>query len=384
MKGNTQLRQDNIRRLLSEIRDHAPITKRKLQRITGFSWGNISFITNKLLNDRYIVSSGKQDTGVGRKPDEYDVNTDDNLFIGIDCSNDGLKLVVTDMRGRAVFQKQTGYPSLQRDAVLNTFYDLIQQTLDAFPAASFRYIAVGMQGLVDTEAGVSRLIGRFEGWQDVPLKAILEERFSLPVMLIHDPDCLMRTEMSYGVLRSANAGTALLVRMERNGVGMSIMMNNRLCTGVHGCAGEIGRMIIPYDGPSGFTYLDWLMPEEGLKSLYAEVCGEERPINYEQLAELARNNDPVGLQIFHKLTVGIGMALINLVNLFNPEYVILYGELQQYADLYMETLTALLRENAYDSSVKLCMSDTGPDSAAIGAALWAADRVMEELQFMEV
>ena len=383
MKGNTQLRQDNIRRLLLEIRDRAPITKRELQKITGFSWGNISFITNKLLADRYIVSSGKQETVVGRKPDEYDINTDDNLFIGIDCSTSGIKLVVTDMRGRAIAQQQATYPDRDREAVLATIYAAVEQTLSQFNSANFRYIAMAVQGIVDAEAGVSKQLGSLQNWKDVPLKTLLEERFGLPVMLIHDPDCLMRTEMSYGVLRASNAGTALLVRMERNGMGMSIMMNNRLCTGVHGRAGEIGRMVIPYDGPSGFTYLDWLTPEQGLAYMYEEVTGERQDITYAQLAELARNQDPVGMQIFHKLTVGIGIALINLVNLFNPEYLILYGELQQYGDLYMDTLSALLQENAYDSSVKLCMSSTGPNSAAIGAALWATDRVMEQLQFVE-
>ena len=102
MKGNTQLRQENIRRLLGEIRDRAPITKRELQDITGFSWGNISFITNKLLIERYIVPSGKQETSVGRKPEEYDINTAENLIIGVDYHLGGFVLVVTDLRGRPV------------------------------------------------------------------------------------------------------------------------------------------------------------------------------------------------------------------------------------------------------------------------------------------
>ena len=63
---------------------------------------------------------------------------------------------------------------------------------------------------------------------------------------------------------------------------------------------------------------------------------------------------------------------------------VLFGDLLQYADMYMDTLLDLLVENAYDTSVRLLLSDLDNDAAAAGAALWAADRVMNELTFSEM
>lgn len=56
MKGNTQLRQESIRRVLSQIKYSGPISKRKLQDKTGFSWGKISFVSNLLLNEKYVMT----------------------------------------------------------------------------------------------------------------------------------------------------------------------------------------------------------------------------------------------------------------------------------------------------------------------------------------
>ena len=87
MKGNTQLRQKSLKKALTEIRNRGPVSKRELQDITGFSWGNISSITTELYNEKFIMVSGKQETFVGRKPDVFDININDNLIIGIDFSN---------------------------------------------------------------------------------------------------------------------------------------------------------------------------------------------------------------------------------------------------------------------------------------------------------
>ncbi len=384
MKGNTQLRQENIRRLLGEIRDRAPITKRELQDVTGFSWGNISFITNKLLTERYIVPSGKQETSVGRKPEEYDINTGENLIIGIDYHSNGFVLVVTDLRGRAVYSDSRSFPEQDLESQMSILYKSIDQAIAEHDEGTIRYIAVGMQGVVDPEHGTVLYLGRVVDDTPFPICEVLQQRYHLPTMLIHDPDCAMRAEMSHGVLKDSGVSTALLIRLERRGSGMSIMMNNRLCTGSHGRAGEIGRMLIPYNGESGYTYLDWLTPESSVQWMYRQISGTEADVTYDQVAGLARSGDPVSMDIFHRLTVGIGMALINVVNLFNPEYVVLFGDLRQYADLYMDTLLDLLDENAYDTSVRLLLSDLDDDAAAAGAALWAADRVMNELTFSEM
>lgn len=384
MKGNTQLRQENIRRLLGEIRDRAPITKRELQDITGFSWGNISFITNKLLSERYIVPSGKQETSVGRKPEEYDINTAENLIIGVDYHSEGFVLVVTDLRGRPVYSDRRAFPEYDMQLQMSILFDAIDKAIASHEKELIRYIAVGMQGVVDPENGKVLRLGHLVDDSPYPICEVLEQRYQLPAMLIHDPDCAMRAEMSHGALKDSGVSTALLIRLEKRGSGMSIMMNNRLCTGSHGRAGEIGRMLIPYNGESGYTYLDWLTPEPGISYLYRELSGTDADVTYDQVAELARNGDIISMDIFHRLTVGIGMALINVVNLFNPECVVLFGDLRQYADLYMDTLLDLLVENAYDTSVRLLLSDLDNDAAAAGAALWAADRVMNELTFSEM
>ena len=129
MKGNTRLRQESIKRVLCEIREKGPISKRELQAITGFSWGNISSVTNLLIEEGYIEALGKQETSVGRKPEEVDINTKDNYIIGIDFNSQGTLVAVCDLKGRIVKKYDSQTPNTDKDTALDTLYSLIEKVL---------------------------------------------------------------------------------------------------------------------------------------------------------------------------------------------------------------------------------------------------------------
>ena len=381
MKGNTRLKHENIGRVLEEIRSRAPITKRELQDITGFSWGNISTIVNELQERGYIVSVGKQETLVGRRSDQYDISPNENLIIGVDLNMNGILLVVTSIRGQIVYRQREFYRERERQCVLDTLYEMIDKAIATVGAASLRRIAIGLQGYVDTKNGVSVDIYAIRNWRNIPLVKLVEERYDISCILIHDPDCVMRAEMNRGWLYRDSADTALLLRLEKYEVGMSVIMNGQLRAGVHERASNVGRVLLPYDNQVGWISVDDLLPESNMAKLYGNMFPEEKErITYDLLAEQVKVKNQKAMRFQQKWVLALGILLMNMATLFEPEKVIIYGEMLQYQDIYKELLSDLLRER-FAGSVKLLFSKQNMDAAAVGAALWGADNWMRGIVF---
>lgn len=379
MKGNTQLRQNNIKRLFSIIRSNGPISKRELQELTGFSWGNISSITTELEQSGYIMSVGKQKSFVGRRPEEYDVNISDNLILGVDFNHVGFLAVLTDMRGRVITSHRVTFEEETVDTALEKLFGCIENILSEYAASSVRYISFAMQGAVSAERISAAGIKGIKGWKNIPLAQLTEDRFGIKTVLIHDPDCIIRTEMHFGALTSPEINNAFLVRVD-HGVGMSIMTERRLYTGSEGRSGEIGYTLVSSGG--NYSSLDSFVTEPSLIHNYKSLAGEKSGTTIGNIAELARKGDASALRVFDEAGRALGAALSNAVNLLYPEIIILFGSFSQYHDLYLETVNGMLKKYVYDADVEVKISELSDDAAAVGAALFASERVIEETDFV--
>lgn len=118
--------------LLETIQKSAPISKRQLQDTTGFSWGLTSRLTNELADNGYIVSARKVDSGVGRRPDEFDINPHANYFIGVDFSSARAMVAVTDMKGCVVDRYQLVWKEREKESVLRQLFELLDIVVEKY------------------------------------------------------------------------------------------------------------------------------------------------------------------------------------------------------------------------------------------------------------
>lgn len=381
MKENTRHKHDNIKRVLSEIRTNAPISKRDIQDNTGFSWGMVSTVVNELEQQGFIVTAGKQEIAVGRKSDLYDINTACNLFVGVDFSFQGLRLVVTNLRGHIVYRSKETFYSLEKDEALRILFSHIDSAMCAVLKENVCGISLGMQGVVDSKQGISAHIGGIRHWTNVPIASLIEEKYAVPCTLLHDPDCVMRTEMNRGWLYKKNVNTALLIRLEKYAVGMSIVMNGNLCVGERERAGELGSVLVPFKNELGWAFVESLIPEALMAKNYEKMFPDSQyKMTYDLLAELVKVKEQTAIRFAQEWSLALGILLINIANLFNPEQIIIFGELTNYSSIYEEQVLGLLKESALDKAVKLLFSKQDAQSAAIGAALWGADKWLENFQ----
>ncbi len=377
MKVNTQLRQESIKRVLSEIKQNGPVSKRELQKITGFSWGNISSITTLLLNEKYIMSSGKQETYVGRKPEKLDININDNYIIGIDFNSQGVLAVLCDLKGRKIEKYGTRFKEKNKDYALRALNALVEKVIKENPFKNIAYIAVAMQGKVDTENGISVRISAIKGWKNVPVCEILKTRFGIDTVMLHDPDCLLYTEKYFGRLRGSAIENAVLLRIDHD-IGISAMLNYKIYMGVKGKTCEIGTIFVPIKDTDKWDRLQNIIREDAIVKEYGDLNK-----SCDDIAVLARNGDEKAAEIFKKIGYSLGFAVNNVASLLNPEAVILFGDFTKHSDLFLREAERVLQTAASEILFDVVLSELNNDSAAVGVALFAAEKLMEKLEFKD-
>lgn len=363
--------------LMEMVQMYGPVSKRRLQELTGFSWGLISRLTNELAELNYIVSIGKTDTTVGRKAEEYDLNESDNYFVGVDFSGLGAVIAIVDMKGRIVERFKERWKKAEKEIVLAQFLERMDAVLDCYQDKNIMGIGLAVQGVVDVTKGVSEYIGGIEGWEDVPFKTMLEDRYEISTSVAHDPDCLIRCEMTQGVLRGSAAKDVVLVHfIQGTSVGMSAMVGGKTYMGCHEKANEIGHMILGKMQNGRYDFLDNHVSMMHMEEDYRNLSVKGERLTYEQIVAGAKEGNPHCKQIFERLYAYLGQSIAVVNSLLNPEILILHTiDCDGEEELY-HTVDDFLRTVSYDKKVDFRLSKLGQDAKAVGAALTSMDDVL--------
>lgn len=376
MKSNSYLRQESIKRVLLEIKHYGPISKRELQRITDFSWGNISSVITLLLNENYIMASGKQETSVGRKPEEYDINANDNYIIGIDFNSEGILLVLCDLKGRAHKKYETKLSPKTKEAAIDALFNIIGTVLNENQGKKIYYVALAMQGKIDTVSGKAVRNLAIEGWRDIAVCEMIKNRFGLDALLLHDPDCLLYTEKNLGLLSEETPSNAILLRID-HGIGIAALLDGKIYMGNKEKTCEIGSTIVPSFGSPAF--LKNVVKEKAVEREY--LLRTNKILSCPEIAEMARDGDNAASEIFKNLGSALAVAINNASSLLNPEKVVLFGEFLKYSPLFLPETERVLKTFLSEEAPPILISEQSGSGAAIGASLFAADRVIESLEF---
>ena len=338
-----------VQTILQAIKDYGPISKRELQDITGLCWGHVSQVTKRFLEQGYIVVEEKQMTA-GRTRDLVDINKNDNYFIGIDLNSERIRVVVADMKGRSIASVREAWTEKEKDKVLEVIYHVLDKFVSQYADKNILGIGFAVQGIVDVSQGVSVLISQIKNWENVPLKALIEERYGVDVVLAHDPDCLMKCESQFGVLKNSDTKDVLLIHYNYGlGIGMSIMINGHIYLGHQGRAGELDHTIL------NVREDNW----------------------HDMLGQYSNKKDTdIDMQI---LGNHLGRAIAIANSLFNPEIIVLHMAEADYQQVILESVDKYLRYYSANKEVVLRSSKLGREAKALGAALILIDREIDRV-----
>ena len=394
--NSAQTKQNNIRELLNAVREHSPISKRELQSITGLSWGAVSGLMTIIERNGYVVRLGKRGEGVGRKAYEYDINPNENLIIGGELRMGEVIVTVTDLKGRVLREYDRGFTTTEVDEVMAALNLLIETAMEDFKGKNICGIGLSLQGAVDVERGISKHISsRDTKWRNVPVRALLEERWSLPVVLQHDPDSVYLAEKYHGESGLRDCPDSALVRLSYSGTGMAIVLdgNNHLYSNGHYC--DIAHICVDYNGPicpscgkqgclANYSVMNNILPR------YVEYCkergllGENEVVTPESFIARGRAGEETALMFWHQTGRAIGSALSTLCNLIKLDRVVVYGEMVEAKELFADNVNDAFADHTRDTrSAEICYSLLDRRAAAIGAAINYAMEYIGELNFTE-
>ena len=378
----------NTSALLQCLCENGPLTRNELQSRTGLSWGAVSNIVSELITRHILCETPVQSSHSGRKPYVVDINRSENLCVGVDIHTQELFCVVTDIRGQALVSLHKDNTATTRQALIDQAIGIVREAIAqaGVPKTAFLGVGVSIQGSIDREKGVSLYSPHLPDWSNVPICDLFRAEFDLPVVLLHDTHAMVIAE-EWRNARKAHSFAFIRLDM---GVGMALFLNDRLYTGADGNASEFGHMIIDPDGPlctcgnkgcleafaSGRSILQQVR-QGVLDGRCTLQLGGEEPLNdLELVAQAARDGSPFECELFTRLGQYLGIGVSNLINVLNPELVILGGMLSRYTDLYLEAAMEQVKRNVWNANrVNFALSTLGANGAAIGAAAAVTQQV---------
>jgi len=249
-------------------------------------------------------------------------------------------------------------------------------------------MSIAAAGAIDIEKGLVTLSPNLPGWRNIPLRDVVREKYGANTFLINDASAAVLGEHHFGAGKGVNN---LIMLTVGTGIGGGIIINGELYPGPSGSAGEIGHMTIDINGPkcncgnigcwerlvSGKAVAEEAIRRlgQGEKSSLTEIVGGKiKSITAEKVSLAAQNGDFLALEVISKAATYLGIGLVNLVNIFNPEMIIIGGGLAKMGDLLLEPARRVVKERAFQVSarlVRIVPAQLGDDAAVLGAAIFA-------------
>ena len=278
------------------------------------------------------------------------------------------------------------------NAVLDTVVSAVEEVRDAIEGGSGTVVAVGMgiPALIDARRGIA-VMSTHLPLAGVPFAALLAERIGLPVFVDNDANAAMLAEWRFGAARGTRDAALLTIG---TGIGGGLVVGGALQRGSQGAGAELGHMVVQADGPrcngncpnrgclesvcSGTALAREArrIAEQRPASGLGEALASGREISGPLVTELAHDGDQAALDALAEMGRWLGIGIGNLVNMLNPEVVVIGGGVIAAGELLLAPARAVVAERALSPGrehVRIVPARFGAESGMLGAATLAFD-----------
>lgn len=391
-------RQQNRRGLAKYcVWKRGPQSRAQLAEALNLNLPTVSVLASGLLSSGELVEEGFSDSTGGRKAQLVDLNGDLGTVVGLTFSSRGITSATADLKGRLHNHRIFPFsPADGRQRALDTVREAIGEQVafvdgaKSMPAPS--QIGIGISGVVNRSAGVSRLFPRFEEWRDVPLREIAEKDFGVPAVVDSHLAAIALAEATFGKHRGFR--NALYVQLGP-GLGVGIIIGGRVYRGSQEHAGEFGHTAVVENGPvcycGSYGCLESVASDsalvqqaeagmrEGVQTRIGEFLSEPGKVTPGAVLRAAAAGDRFAANLTGRVASLIGMGIANLVNLFGPELVILGGTMAEAGELMINPISATMAGRVLDpigKGVEIRSSSFGNEEGIKGAVTLALEAVM--------
>lgn len=283
------------------------------------------------------------------------------------------------------------------EAVINRVVSTAHRALEQsrFEPSGTGGVAMATAGAVDAKRGLVTASAHLPGWHNIPIQDILAQKLGAKTYLINDASAAALGEYWLGAGKGVHNLVYLTVS---TGIGGGLIVNGELYLGADGSAGELGHMTVDVNGErcncgnigcwetlaSGTAIAKEAVKrlnQGGKSSLIDLVGGKLENITAKTVASAAQRGDALAYSVIARTAHYLGIGMVNIVNIFNPELIIVGGGVARVGKLLLDPAQKIVKERAFSlpaHTVRIVPAKLGDSSALIGAALFAFQEVEKE------
>jgi len=352
----------------------------------------VTKLVGELIDDGYVIDFGNQETNGGRRPNIYGLNPNSGYFVGVDIKHFRINMALINFKGD-LMQTKTDIPFHYENtqANLESLCDLIEEFISGLNVERKKIFSIGINisGRVNTETGHS--YSRYF-FSEKPLSEIFQDRLGIHVSIDNDSRAMAYGEFLKGVVHGEKNIIFINVSW---GLGMGIISDGKLYYGKSGFSGEFGHLtafdneIICHCGKKGCLetqasgsyihrrFMEKL--EEGNTSILNKKLKNGESITIEMIINAAMQGDMLAIDLIEEVGITLGKHIAGLINLFNPELVVIGGSLALTGDYLFLPIKSSIKKHSLnlvskDTGIKL--SKLGDLTGVVGACMLARSKVL--------
>lgn len=380
--------------LIDVLRRAGDASRAELAEAANLSRATVSGLVSELVAEGVVTERADEESApgaTGRRPTRLSLTNTLGYVVGVDFGHTHLRVALADLSSTVLGERELAV-DVDRSAAeaLDAAARLVDELLDDAGVERDRVVGVGMglPGPIDRETGVVGSSVILENWSGVKAAAELEERLGLPVRVDNDANLGALGELTFGAARGAR--NVVYVKVS-SGIGAGIVIDGEVFRGSSGAAGELGHVIVD---PGGLLCrcgnrgcLETVVASGPLVRLLRTTHGPD--VTVADVVEGARSGDVACRRVLADAGRSIGQALATICNVFNPDRLVIGGELSVAGEPLLEGIAESLRRYALPAvleaaqlrqgvlgaraevlgAVRLVVADTaGVDSARLVAA----------------
>ncbi|MBN1871729.1 MAG: ROK family protein [Candidatus Omnitrophica bacterium] len=373
--------------ILDIIRKQGPIARADVSKITGFNIVTVSNYVEHYIKTGLVSEEGFDISSGGRKPMMVDINHDAAFAVGVDFDMSRIDGLLTDLKGNIIHRVDEKCQIQTGTALVEKIKKVVKELFDSSGVDKTKIEGIGLSA-----AGV---IGRYDrtlrwpgpmGTRDQIISASLldqlEDNFKVPVIIENDANCAVFGEKWFTLSPEFKNIVYLF-----SGVACGIVINGQVYMGTTGCAGELGIL-----NENALDKYDWRNESFGLgrwdmnlgmlnnieemrrrygdSMIFKNVKNKTEKITFDVIVDTSEKGDGLASELLTKAGHDLGRKVAFLVNLFNPQAVIMGGGIEK-SQLLMEKVKATVKEWAFEEStknLKIIPAQLGDKAAPLGVA----------------
>ena len=378
--------------IINQIDNSGDMTIADLAKELAISTPKITSLVNELIEDGLIQDEGKLDSTGGRRANVYGLVSDACYFIGVDVKRFGINIGLLDFKKHLVsINENIPYTMENTQESLNDLINCIKSFIKEQKLGSHKILGIGinLSGRINNNTGYSYSFFHFN---EEPLSQTLEKALGIRTFLENDSRAMAYGEFCSGVV--SNEKNVLFVNLDY-GTGLGISVDGKLYNGKSGFSGEFGHMpffnneIICQCGKkgcletevSGLALLRLLKDKlnEGSSSILYKKGKKIDDIKLNDLVEAALKEDMLVIELLAEFSEKLGRALAVLINLLNPELVILGGTISRTGDyIKLPARTALNKFSLslVNSDTQFKVTKLAEKAGVMGGCLIARNKIL--------